>query len=172
MIKLLENRINKKEIEMIVDWTSKSNSNRETLLSLAFGGDEKVSSNALWCLTHLRKSNAEWLQSLQNFFIDALLKEKNTARKRMLLQLLREQHYSKDDIRTDFLDFCMERINSECEPYVIRCFSLYISAKLCKFYPELLSELNERVSLLSREPLSPGLRCAIKKVSKNLPNNI
>lgn len=165
MIDLLQSRINKAEIDRIVNWASERESNRATLLELAFGEDERTSSNALWCLTHLKKSDAVWLQSLQDFFIDALLSEKNTSRKRMILQILREQEYRKEDIRVDFLDLCLANINSESEPYAVRCFSLYISAKMCRYYPELISELKERLTLLSREPLSPGLRCAFRKVS-------
>ena len=164
----LKGRLGKRNIEEIVVWTSKNPLNREKLLNLAFCEDEKVSSNALWCLTHLRKNDSQSLQSMQNSFIDALLHETNTARKRMLLQLLRDQEYAKDNIRVDFLDYCMTKINSETEPYAIRCFSLYIAIKMCRYYPELISELEERISLLRREPLSPGLICAIRKVQKEI----
>ncbi len=74
-----------------------------------------IGSNALWCMTHLKKNCNGWLQSKQDSLIDLLLKEEKSARKRMLLQLLREQSYKVEDIRVDFLDFCMNNINSECE---------------------------------------------------------
>lgn len=165
---VLKGRLGKREIQEVVAWIYQNSSNREKLLALAFDDDEKISSNALWCMTHLRACESQWLLSHQDFFIDSLLKEKNIARKRMLLQILRNQEYKADDIRVDFLDFCMSNINSETEPYAIRCFSLYIAIKLCRFYPELISELQERVSMLSREPLSPGLRCAKRKVQKEI----
>lgn len=165
---VLKGRLGKRDIEEVVEWTSQNPTNREKLLCLALSDYEKVNSNALWCLTHLRKCNYQWLQSLQKEFIDTLLSEKNVARKRMFLQLLRDQEYSAQNIRVDFLDFCMSKINSETEPYSIRCFSLYIAIKICRYYPELLSELQERISLLWREPLSPGLRCAINKVQKEI----
>ncbi|MDE7097498.1 MAG: hypothetical protein K2O47_08405, partial [Muribaculaceae bacterium] len=123
---------------------------------------------ALWCITHLKNSDAVWLQSLQDFFIDTLLKENTTARRRMLFQILRDQEYHADCIRVDFLDYCMSNINSECESYAIRCFSLYIAIKICRHYPELLAELKERIGLLSHEPLSPGMRCAVRKVSDEI----
>ncbi len=164
----LKGRLGKRDIQEVVDWTSKTTVNRNLLLCLAFCEDEKVSANALWCMTHLRKSDSQWLQSLQNKLIDSLLYEKNIARKRMLLQLLRDQEYPSEDLRVDFLDFCMSNINAETEPYAIRCFSLYIAMKMCRHYSALLSELQERISMLSREPLSPGLRCAIRKVQKEI----
>lgn len=160
--------LGKKEIKIITAWASQSAENRKILFTLAFSDLETISSNALWCLTHLRKSDASWLQSHQNTIIDSLLTEKHTAKKRMFLQLLRDQDYPVENIRVDFLDFCLSKINSECEPYAIRCFSLYISIKLCRHFPELISELEERISLLAREPLSPGMRCAVRKVSAEI----
>ncbi|MDE6270480.1 MAG: hypothetical protein K2M12_06460, partial [Muribaculaceae bacterium] len=62
------------------------------------------------------------------------------------------------------LDFCMSKINSECEPYAVRSFSLYAAYKMCRFYPELIEELTERLDMLSRSPISPGLECARRKV--------
>lgn len=165
---LLETRIGKKEIELISSWASQNEGNRERLFSLAFSNDERRGSNAMWCITHLSKDNHEWIQSKQNFLIDELLTERKTSRKRMILQLLREQLFFSDDIRVDFLDFCLSAINSESESYAVRCFSLYVSIKICRHYPELLSELEERISLLAREPLSPGLRCAVRKVSAEI----
>lgn len=164
----LKGRLGQRNIQEVVVWSSENPSNREKLLDLAFNADEKISSNALWCMTHLRKTDSRWLQSLQNNLIDSLLNEKNIARKRMLLQLLRDQEYPVEDLRVDFLDYCMSNINSETEPYAIRCFSLYIAIKMCRYYAELVSELQERITLLSREPLSPGLRCAIRKVQKEI----
>lgn len=164
----LNGRLGKKDIDKVVEWTSHNPSNREKLLRLAFSDNVNVNSNALWCMTHLKKSNSQWLQSLQDFFIDSLLNEKVTSRKRMLLQLLRTLDYPAEDIRVDFLDFCMSKINSETEPYAIRCFSLYLAIKMCRHYPDLLSEFKERISLLNREPLSPGLRCAMRKVQKEI----
>lgn len=165
---VLDERLGKRDLQKIAEWASQSQTNREKLFSIAFSSDKKISSNAIWCLTHLRKSDSEWLQSKQDCLIDALLKENNTANKRMLLQLLREQDYQQAEIRVDFLDFCLSKINSVCEPYAIRCFSLYISIKLCRHFPELISELEECISLLSREPLSPGMKCAVRKVTAEI----
>ncbi|MDE6648738.1 MAG: hypothetical protein K2K45_02285 [Muribaculaceae bacterium] len=165
---ILDGRIGKKDLRALAEWASIRLENRNRLFELAFCDSGKISDNALWCITHLKNSDAVWLQSLQDFFIDTLLKENTTARRRMLFQILRDQEYHADCIRVDFLDYCMSNINSECESYAIRCFSLYIAIKICRHYPELLAELKERIGLLSHEPLSPGMRCAVRKVSDEI----
>lgn len=137
--------------------------NLDLLWKMVHSGERETSINALWAITHLIKSDSAWLQSLQNEIIDMLLAETNPSRKRMLLQLLRDQQYRSDSIRTDFLDFCLSKINSESEPYAVRAYCIYTAFKLCRPYPELLAELQEHLSMLSLQTLSPGLECARRK---------
>lgn len=127
-----------------------------------------TSVNAIWAMTHLPETNAEWLSSLRNEMIDMLLVETDTGKKRMLLQLLRNQEYEADDIRTDFLDYCMSKINSECEPFAIRCFSIYAAYKMCRHFPELLAELEEHLDMMQYQPLSPGLKSALRQTKSKI----
>lgn len=165
---ILNYRIGKPEIDIVVSWASQKPENREELFLLAFRDKSRTASNALWCVTHFDTSCSEWLQFKQDFLINELLKESNTSRKRMLLQLLREQEYPAEELRVDFLDYCLSKINAESEAYAIRCFSLYLAYKMCRHFPELMSELKERLALLSRDPLSPGMKCAVRKVSDQI----
>ncbi len=137
--------------------------NLDLLWKMVHSGERETSINALWAITHLIKSDSAWLQSLQNEIIDMLLAETDPSQKRMLLQLLRDQQYRSDSIRTDFLDFCLSKINSESEPYAVRAYCIYTAFKLCRPYPELLAELQEHLSMLSLQTLSPGLECARRK---------
>ena len=155
------------DVKDVVEWASGDGVNRDTLLALALSGAGRVNSNALWCITHLPDCNASWLQEKQSIFIDRLLSATDISRKRMFLQILRHMEYEPDNIRTDFLDFCLSRINAECEPYAVRCFCLYTAAKMCRHYPELIAELSRHIDMLSLQTLSPGLRCARSKVQRS-----
>ncbi len=165
---ILSGRINMPDIKNAVEWAGECEENRDALFSLALSGDRRVNNNALWCLTHLPESDAPWLQSLQNVLIDRLMVETVTARKRMLLQILRDQEYEPESIRTDFLDYCLANINAECEPYAVRCFCLYAAYKMCCHFPELKSELRSRLDMLATQYMSPGLKCAYRKISVKL----
>lgn len=160
----LSDRINLPEIKEIAAWAHESEKHRFRLWELAHSDDRRTSVNALWVMSHLSSAEAEWLSSLQNELIDMLLSATDPAKKRILLQLLWEQDFEKESERTDLIDFCLSKINSECEPYAIRAFSIYVSFKLCRHYPELLNELREHLSMMQYQQLSPGLRCARKKV--------
>lgn len=165
---MLPLKLQMQDIIRIADWALEAAPDGTVLLDFAKSSDDRTAINALWSLTHLQKCNDSRLQSLQDELIDLLLAETHIAKKRMLLHLLREQSYDSSSVRADFLDFCLSKINSECEPYAIRCFSLYCSFKMCRLYPELLSELESHLDLLTLQPLSPGMSSALRTTRKRI----
>lgn len=165
---LLSQRINMPQVNDIVAWASRNNDNLNCLWASANSDDRRTSTNALWIMTHLPDGDKDWVRSLRGSMIDRLLAETDTGKKRMLLQLLRDMEYEADDARTDFLDFCLSKINSECEPYAIRCFSIYTAFKICRHYPELLSELESHLEMMSYQALSPGLKSALRQTKAKI----
>lgn len=157
------------EISGIGMWASEFDKNKDFLWRMSFSDDRRTAVNSLWALTHLRKTDTEWLQRVQGAIIYRLLKEQDNSKKRIFLQLLREQTFDANLPQTiSLLDYCFSKINSECEPYAVRCFSLYVAFKICKGYPELTAELQEILNLLSVQSLSPGLRSALRQVKKKI----
>ena len=157
---ILKRRINLPEIKLIMAWVNHSNTRRAHLWQLARSNERQTSVNALWVLTHLSTKDSEWLGSLQNELIDMLLVENDASKKRLLLKLLREQEFHPESLRSDLIDYCLSKINSECEPYATRAFCIYVAFKMCRHYPELVAELKEHLAILSHRNLSPGLTCA------------
>lgn len=168
--KLMSGRINLPDIRRLAVWAEEKPENRDVIWSLVGSENRKVSVNALWVMTHISDSEHVWIASLKDRLVNMLLIEKDISRKRLLLHLLRNQEYTPDDIRTDFLDFCLSKINSECEPYAVRAFSIHTAFKMCRHFPELLEELGVYLDMLNQQTLSPGLVSArlntIKAIQK------
>ncbi len=165
---LLQQRINLPQIGDVVSWASGNPDNLSRLWDFVCSADRLTSLNALWAMTHLPQSDSEWILSLRDSMINMLLTENDTGKKRMLLQILRAQEYDIDSIRTDFLDFCMSKINSESEPYAIRCFCIYAAFRMCRHFPELLVELEQHLEMLSYQSLSPGLKSALRQTNEKI----
>ena len=165
---LLSQKINLPQIKSVVSWASGSGDNLNMLWCFARSDDRRTSVNALWVMTHLPETDAEWLLSLRDEMIDILLTETDTGKKRMLLHLLREQEYAVGDIRTDFLDYCMSKINSECESYAVRGYCIYAAYKMSRHFPELLSELEGHLYMMQYQPLSPGLKSALRQTKSKI----
>lgn len=164
----LSQRINLPQIKRLASWASGNPENLRHLWSLAGADNRRTSVNALWVMTHLPAIDSEWIVAQRDMIIDMLLSETDTAKKRLLLQLLKQQDFAPENIRIDLLDFCLSKINSEHEPYAIRCFSIYTAFNLCKHYPELLAELKEHLELMSYQSLSPGLNSALRQTKAKI----
>ncbi len=159
----LASRMSKSDIKNLAEWAVESPDNRDKLWQWAHSQDRRTAVNALWAMSHLPGKESRLLVSLRNDFIDMLLAEEDLSKRRILLSILRKQQFDPNEIRTDFLDFCLDKINSECEPYAIRAFCIYLSFKLCRNYPELIAELHQRLTMLKYQHLQPGLNCALHK---------
>lgn len=165
---LLSRKINMPDIRKLATWAARSAENMDRLWALSHSDDRRTGLNALWVMTHLPASASSWLDSLKDRLTDSLLSETDTTKKRMLQQLLREREYDAGSIRTDFLDFCFSKINSECEPYAVRCFCIYCAFKMCRHYPELTQELESHLDMLSLQALSPGLKSALRQTREKI----
>lgn len=163
VVALLNQKINMPEIRRVVAWADGKRENLDCLWKMSYSENSLTGVNALWAMTHLASAEAEWFELRQNELTDMLLSASRTSRKRMLLQILKELNFQPETMRTDLLDYCLSKINSECEPHSIRAFSIYVAFKMCRYYPELLSELKDHLSMMSQQPLSPGLTCARRK---------
>lgn len=143
-----------------------NNSQKEILFDCVCCGNERVAYNALWVFTHLPKEDKLCLMPRYDSLVDMLMQTSHTGHKRLLLTLLEELPIEKDDIRGDFLDFCMRNINST-QPYAIRALSLKLASRQCQFFPELLVELKGEMELMETGELSPGLRSAMRIVRRS-----
>ena len=170
MIHQLTHRLSQSDINELCALTQgEHNDNlKEELYQLTLDSDRRVATNALWTFTHFAAADNEWLYAKHNQLIDRCLKEKDATKLRLMLNLLQRQHYLEEDIRTDFIDFCLMKLTDPKSPYAIRALCIKIAYEQMKHWPELLNELRQTLEMISCEPLSPGLRSAWRQVMKKL----
>lgn len=141
---------------------------KEQLYQLTLDNDRRVAVNALWVFTHFAVVDNEWLYAKHDQLIDRCLKEQDATKLRLMLNLLLRQPYTEEDIRTDFIDFCLMRLADPKSPYAIRAQCIKLAYEQMRYWPELLNELRQTLNMISCEPLSPGLRSAWRQVMKKL----
>lgn len=141
---------------------------KEQLYQLTLDNDRRVATNALWVFTHFSAVDNEWLYAKHDQLIDRCLNEKDATKLRLMLNLLLRQPYTEEDIRTDFIDFCLMKLTDPKSPYAVRAQCIKLAYEQMKYWPELLNELRQTLELISCEPLSSGLRSAWKQVMKKL----
>ena len=167
---LLAHRLSQSEIMQLCALTQgEHNDNlKEELYQLTLDDDRRVVVNALWTFTHFAADDNVWLFAKHDQLIDRCLNEKDATKLRLMLNLLLSQPYTEEDIRTDFIDFCIARITDARAPYAIRAQCIKLAYEQMRYWPELLNELRQTLDLISCEPLSPGLRSAWRHVMKKI----
>lgn len=141
---------------------------KEQLYQLTLDNDRRVATNALWVFTHFALADNEWLYAKHDQLIDRCLNEKDATKLRLMLNLLLRQPYTEEDIRTDFIDYCLMRLTDPKSPYAVRAQCIKLAYEQMRYWPELLNELRQMLEMISCEPLSPGLRSAWRQVMKKL----
>lgn len=167
---LLTHRLSQSEIMQLCASTHGAHNNhlKEKLYQLTLDDDRRVATNALWVFTHFAAVDMEWLYAKHDQLIDRCLNEKDATKLRLMLNLLLSQPYTEEDIRTDFIDFCLARITDARAPYAIRAQCIKLAYEQMCHWHELLDELRQTLDLISCEPLSSGLRSAWKQVMKKI----
>ena len=159
---LLTHRLSQSEImQLCASTQGEHNDNlKEELYQLTLDADRRVATNALWVFTHFSAVDNEWLYAKHDQLIDRCLKEKDTTKLRLMLNLLLRQPYTEEAIRTDFIDFCLTRLADTKSPYAVRAQCIKLAYVQMRYWPELLNELCQMLEMISCEHLSPGLRSA------------
>ena len=166
----LADRIHKDDINLLCNLIHNENNDnmKKELYQLVTDPDDRISYNALWVFCHFNVQDNKWLYQKQKELIEMAMNVEHCGKKRLLLSILNSQPFKKDNLRTDFIDFCLTRITSYIEPYAIRVFCMRLAYKQCIYYSELLTELKSYLEMLTSEPLSPGLRSARKDIMKKI----
>ena len=170
MIHQLNHRLSQSDIHELCALTQgEHNDNlKEELYQLTLDADRRVATNALWVFTHFSAVDMEWLYAKHDHLIDRCLKEENATKLRLMLNLLLRQPYTEEDIRTDFIDYCLMRLTDPKSPYAVRAQCIKLAYVQMRYWPELLNELRQTLEMIACEPLSPGLRSAWRQVMKKL----
>lgn len=155
----LVGRIHTEDVRRIVDCMANDDGDiiMKALYCLLSDTDRRVANNAAWVLSCSDSKVMRFLLRYQNQLIDLLIGTKDKSFSRMLFSILRRQTFEKSNLRTDFLDFCLNEIINSNQAIAIRAHAIYVSYSLCKAYPELLNELFMMLQMLESESLSPGL---------------
>jgi len=102
--------------------------------------DYQVARNALWGLTKASNQELSQLQFILDELIELAMKSDNSSVRRLTLNIVERLKMKEEDLRTDFLDFCLDHMQSIEEYPGIQSLCMKIGYRMCTFYPELMDE--------------------------------
>lgn len=166
---ILNERLHRQQIQDICTACSgvDNDSLKAQLFTLTENADDRISYNALWVFSHFSSADMMWLEPRRNILIDMVLHTAHTGKRRLILTLLEHLPTRSEDVRTDYLDYCLSGINST-QPYAVRALCMKQAFALCRHYPELTAELKNEIGLMEYGRLSPGLRSARRNVLRKI----
>ena len=130
----------------------------------AFDSDARVARDALWGLTQATNEELSALQVILNDLIDQAMKTDNSSVRRLTLNIIERLKIDKDDLRTDFLDFCFEHMLNLEEPSGIQSICMKLACRMCRFYPELKDELKRTLEGMEIDYYKPAIKCIRKRI--------
>lgn len=119
--------------------------------------DYQVARNCLWGLTKATDEELQQLQPMLHDFIDLALTAENSSVRRLSLNVVERLRMEEDDLRTDFLDYCLEHMQDVNEYPGIQSLAMKLAYRMARFYPELLGELLRTAEDMEVEYYKPAV---------------
>lgn len=135
-----------------------------TLMPFLHSADPVVARNAAWAMTHFTDDELSLLVSRRDEMTDLVLSTDNTGLRRMLLAILYRMPCTAEDVRTDFLDFCLSCMVSLDQPPGVQSLCMKTARRLCSFYPELSEEFMRTVKGMEPCYYTPALKSVRNKI--------
>ncbi|MGN0282958.1 MAG: hypothetical protein ACI4B3_11795 [Prevotella sp.] len=129
--------------------------------------DYQVARNMLWGLTKASKAELAQLEPIKDSIIDLAMTTDNPSVRRLSLNVVERLKMEKDELRSDFLDFCLEHAIDVEEFPGIQSLCLKLAYRMCSFFPELMGELKRTLEAMEIDYYKP----AIKSVRNRILNS-
>ena len=156
------------DIKVMAQEAHRDKEYRDGLFEAMLNGEGKEASNAAWALTHLPDSDNKYIDEYRDALVQLALSTPEVPLRRLSMALLERLEWSIDDVRTDLLDFCLERMVQGDEPYGVRSLCMKLAYYQCCHYQELKEELRQTLLLIEPSELGSGVKHTRKKILERL----
>ncbi len=123
-----------------------------------FDKDYRVARSALWGLTKATDEELSKLQVILDELIEQAIQTENSSLRRLTLNIIERLKMNEEDLRTDFLDFCLEHMVCIEEFPGVQTLCMKLANRMCSFYPELMDELNRTLETMEIEYYKPAVK--------------
>lgn len=131
--------------------------------------DYQVARNALWVLTKASDPELSSLQPMLHELIDLALSTDNSSVRRLSLNIIERLDMSEEDLRTDFLDFCLDHMADVNEYPGIQSLCMKLAHRMAGFYPELMEELLRTIEAMEMDYYKPAVRSVVNRIKQGKP---
>lgn len=130
----------------------------------AYSEDHRVARNALWSLTKASDEELAQMQGMLHELIDLAMSTESSSVRRLTLNIVERLRLGEEDLRTDFLDFCLAHMADVVELPGIQTLCMKLAYRMCGFYPELTGEFMCTLETMQIEFYKPAVKALRKKI--------
>ena len=112
----------------------------------------------MWGLTKATDEELSKLQVILDELIEQAIQTENSSLRRLTLNIIERLKMNEEDLRTDFLDFCLEHMASIEEFPGVQTLCMKLAYRMCCFYPELMDELKRTLEMMDIEYYKPAVK--------------
>lgn len=150
------------EVKAANDWVG-------FILQYMHDEDYQVARNALWALTKAEDVELTQLQPILHQLIDLALSASNSSVRRLSLNIIERLDMTEEDLRTDFLDFCLDHMADVNEYPGIQSLCMKLAHRMAGYYPELMEELLRTIDAMEMEYYKPAVRSVVNRIKQGKP---
>lgn len=132
-----------------------------------YDDDHIVVRNAFSALTKATDEELSQLSPIKDELIDMAIRCDNSSIRRALLGIILRLDMNEKDVRTNFLDHCLEKMVDPNEIPSVQALCMKLSYKMCKFYQELMEELKSTLATMEISYYTPAVRNVRNKILNN-----
>lgn len=129
-----------------------------------YDDDKQIVRNAFSALTKATDEELAQLKPVMNELIELAMKTDSSSIRRPLLGIIERQEMEEKDIRTDFLDYCFDRMACPDEAPSIQALCMKLAYKMCSFYPELTEEFMLTLENMDIEYYKPAVKSVRRRI--------
>lgn len=126
--------------------------------------DYHIARKALWVLTKATNQELMQLQETLSEMMELAMQTPNSTVRRLSLNIIDRLRMDEEDLRSDFLDFCLEHMTDVDEYPGIQTLCMKQLLRMGQIYPELMSELCCTLETMKIEFYKPAVRSLRNKI--------
>ena len=161
-----DERIHQHDVRLLALEAEQSEEKRQLIIQSIYNQNPIIARNSAWVMTHFSDKLITTFQPRINEFIDLIMTTDNISLKRLILNIVDRLTLSENNLRTDFIDFCLEHMMSLEEPPGVQTLCMKLAHKQCLFFPELQDEFYNLLNMMEIGNYATCVKSLHKKMVK------
>lgn len=132
--------------------------------TFVFDADSRIARNTMWVLTKASDGELQTIYYLLNDLINLSMQSTDSSVRRLSLTIVERLKMKEEDLRTDFLDYCLNHMTDFNEQPAVQALCMKLAFRMSTFYPELIEELKRTIEAMEIYYYTPAVKSVRNRI--------